>query len=77
MSHRNVLPDFFCLVPIICLKPDLPVTEKGLAAGANDHRSIFVLMAVEESDVSMTEKASISAAEGRSAQLVFEVIEHR
>ena len=53
------------------------MTEKGLAAGANDHRSIFVLMAVEESDVSLTEKASISAAEGRSAQLVFEVIEHR
>ncbi|CAG8137063.1 unnamed protein product [Penicillium salamii] len=70
--------NFYPLDALLSWKPDSPITEKALIAGANDIRSMRVLMGVPGSALHVTENVLVAAAtESSDGELVLEVIKYR
>ncbi|CAG8386718.1 unnamed protein product [Penicillium salamii] len=70
--------NFYPLNALLSWKPDSPITEKALIAGANDIRSMRMLMGVPKSALHVTENVLVAAAtESSNGELVLKVIKYR
>lgn len=68
---------FHPLNALLSWKPDLAITEKAIIAGANDQRSMRVLLEARDSKLNVSEDVLIAAVQTHGARDVMYAIEHR
>ncbi|KAJ5353699.1 hypothetical protein N7541_006263 [Penicillium brevicompactum] len=68
---------FYLLDALLSWKPDSPITAKALIAGANDSRSMRVMLEARGSRSNVPDDVLLAAARGYNGRDVVKVIEHR
>ncbi|KAJ6006711.1 hypothetical protein N7451_004655 [Penicillium sp. IBT 35674x] len=69
--------NFHALDALLSWKPDSPITEKALIAGAKDIRSMRLMMGVQGGALHVTEEVLVAATQGSMPEGVMEVIKLR
>lgn len=74
---ETLAANFYALDLLLSLEPDSPITEKALSVGANDARSMRVMLNARGSALYVTENVLKTAAQSFTCQEVMTVIQHR
>lgn len=74
---ETLAANFYTLDLLLSLEPDSPITEKALSAGANDARSMRVMLGARGSTLHVTENVLKAAARSMSGEDVMTVIQNR